>query len=338
MSTLAALVRRVTWPSIAAHPGRSLLTLAGIAIGVGVFLAVRLANVSITEAFATSLDLFAGAAELTVSRPGFGLDETLLPAIEADPAVAHAEPQVVGTLMTADRPQEILLVYGVDVLRSRPTTASIEAASGQGREEDRGFLGEDDAILVTRELAERRGLRVGDRIDVLAGVRRVSLRIRGLLVPARAEGERGGASSGFLERTVVVMDLAAAQPLLDRIGRLDAVALTLRDGADVDAVRERLTAALPPGVVVDRPIERSGQVDQMLDAFRLNLTILSLIALLVGVLLVYNTLAFSVVLRRRDIGVLRAIGVTRRGVVAAFVAEGVLYGALGGVMGVLLGL
>lgn len=337
MRGLAALLRRVTWPSIAAHPGRSLLTLAGIAIGVAVFLAVRLANVSITDAFATSLDLFAGAAELTVSRPGFGLDETLLPALEADPAVAVAEPQVVGTLVTADDPREILLLYGIDVLRSRPMTASIEAAQG-GSSEDRGFLGEDDAILVTRRFAEGRGLRVGDRFDVLAGMRRVSLRIRGLLVPAQQAGERGGAASGFLERTVVVMDLAAAQPLLDRVGRLDAIALTLRRGADVDGVRARLAASLPPGVVVDRPLERSGQVDQMLAAFRLNLTILSLIALLVGVLLVYNTLSFSVVQRRREIGVLRAIGVSRGRVQAAFLAEGVAYGVAGGLLGVLLGL
>ncbi len=329
MSALAALVRRVTWPSIAAHPGRSLLTLAGIAIGVAVFLAVRLANVSITEAFATSLDLFAGAAQLTVSRPGFGLDEMLLPSIEADPAVAAAEPQVVGTLVTAGPPQEILLLYGIDVLRSRPTTARLDTTP---------FIAQDDAVLVTRAFAEGRGLRVGDRIDVLAGMRRVSLRIRGLLVPAQAEGERGGSSSGFLERTVVVMDLAAAQPLFDRVGRLDAVALTLRKGADVDGVRERLAAGLPAGVVVDRPIERSGQVDQMLAAFRLNLTILSLIALLVGVLLVYNTLGFSVVQRRKEIGILRAIGVSRGGVQAAFLAEGIAYGAAGGVLGVLLGL
>ncbi|HEY8369364.1 MAG TPA: FtsX-like permease family protein, partial [Thermodesulfobacteriota bacterium] len=336
MKGLPALVRRVTWPSLAAHKGRSLLTLAGIAIGVGVFLAVRLANVSITEAFATSLDLFAGSAQLTVSRPGFGLDETLLPRIEADPAVARAEPQVVGTVVTADAAREILLVYGIDVLSSRPTTASIDAAGGDG--EDGGFLGEDDALLVTQRFAEGRGLRVGDRLEVLAGSRRVSLRIRGLLVPAEAEGERGGSASGFLERTVAVMDLAAAQPLLDRVGRLDAVALTLREGADADAVRARLAAALPDGVVVDRPIERSGQVDQMLDAFQLNLTILSLIALLVGVLLVYNTLTFSVVQRRREIGILRAIGVSRRGVEAAFLAEGVVYGAAGGLLGVLLGL
>ncbi len=338
MRALAALVRRVTWPSVTAHKGRSLLTLAGIAIGVGVFLAVRLANVSITEAFATSLDLFAGSAELTVSRPGFGLDETLLPIIEADPAVARAEPQVVGTLVTADASREILLLYGIDVLRSRPSTASIEAAGAEGRGEDGGFLGEDDALLVTRRFAQGRGLRVGDRIEVLADARHVSLRIRGLLVPAETEGQHGGSSGGFLERTVVVMDIAAAQPLLGRVGRLDAVALTLRDGADVDAVRARLTAGLPAGVAVDRPIERSGQVDQMLDAFRLNLTILSLIALLVGVLLVYNTLTFSVVQRRREIGVLRAIGVSRRGIEAAFLAEGVAYGAAGGLLGVLLGL
>jgi putative ABC transport system permease protein len=337
MRALAALVRRVTWPSVAAHPGRSLLTLAGIAIGVAVFLAVRLANVSITEAFATSLDLFAGSAQLTVARPGFPLDETLLPTVEADPDVLAAEPQVVATLVVVGPPQEILLLYGVDLVRSRPTTTTLdtgndrqavgEAAVAGDRPDEAPLITQDDAVLVTREFARGRGLGVGDGFDVLAGVRRVRLTVRGLLA-------QSAQSEGFLERTVAVMDLAAAQPLVDRLGQLDAIALTLREGADVERVRARLAAALPPGAVVDRPIERSGQVDQMLAAFRLNLTILSLVALLVGVLLVYNTLAFSVVARRKEIGVLRAIGVPRRGILGAFLAEGAAYGVVGGLLGV----
>src|SRR5690606_2928506 len=77
---------------------------------------------------------------------------------------------------------------------------------------------------------------------------------------------------------------------------------------------------------------------EMTRAFQLNLNALSLLALIVGAFLIYNTMTFSVVQRRPLIGTLRTLGVTRREVFALVLGEALLIGAAGTALGLGLGL
>ena len=141
-------------------------------------------------------------------------------------------------------------------------------------------------------------------VGAIAGDRAEALTIRGLL---RDEGP-----ARVLDGHFVLMDIAAAQLLFDRLGWIDRLDIRLHDPAGIDRAERDIRLRLPAGVAVQRPAQRGRQVEQMLSAFHLNLTALSYIALVVGLFLVYNTISVAVLSRRGEIGVLRALGVTAR--------------------------
>src|SRR5436305_14223048 len=105
------------------------------------------------------------------------------------------------------------------------------------------------------------------------------------------------------------MDIASAQEILNRIGRIDRIDLILDEGAEGRRQLARAVAALPPGVQILPAAGRTRTTEEMTRAFRLNLTALSLLALVCGAFLIYNTMTFSVVPRPQWIGKLRALGV-----------------------------
>src|SRR3989449_626359 len=133
---------------------------------------------------------------------------------------------------------------------------------------------------------------------------------------------------------LAVMDIAAAQLLFDRLGRLDRIDLVTDPARPVEEVRGAVLALLPPELTVKRPQQRNAQIERMTRAFRLNVSILSVVALLVGLFLVYNTVSFAVLRRRREIGILRSLGLSSAGIVRLLLTEVVLVGIVGGIVGI----
>ena len=129
------------------------------------------------------------------------------------------------------------------------------------------------------------------------------------------------------------MDIAAAQLLFQSIGRLDRIELVSQPGRPLDDIMASVRTVLPPQLVVQRHAQRTKQVENMVRAFQLNLTVLSWVGLLVGIFLIYNTMAFAVAQRRREIGIYRALGMTERRVAGLFLVEAGLLGFLGGLVG-----
>jgi len=135
----------------------------------------------------------------------------------------------------------------------------------------------------------------------------------------------------------VALDIAAAQQALGRYGRLDRIDITVGPGDTLENVERRVRAALPPSYQIGRPGTRSEENQRMVRAFRWNLRVLSYISLVVGAFLIYNTISVSVVRRRPEIGVLRAVGASRATVLWLFLAEAALFGVVGAALGVALG-
>ena len=162
-----------------------------------------------------------------------------------------------------------------------------------------------------------------------AGERWAPLRVTGIL------GADGPAQA--LDGNFALMDIAAAQWAVDSLGRLDRVDVRLADGVDVAMAERDITARLPPGLTVRRPSARGAEVERMLRAFHFNLTALSLIALLVGLFLVYNTVSVSVIARRAEIGTLRTLGASRAAVAALFLGEAAALSVVGSAIGAPLG-
>ena len=139
-------------------------------------------------------------------------------------------------------------------------------------------------------------------------------------------------------KDLLVTDIATAQEVLAKIGKLDRIDLILPDAPLNTKVLERIKSVLPPGARIESPDARRGAVIEMTKAFRLNLTALSLLALVVGMFLIYNTVSFSVIQRRTVIGRLRAIGMTRGEIFTMILAEATVLGITGALLGLGLGI
>ena len=182
----------------------------------------------------------------------------------------------------------------------------------------------DSAVaVVSSDAAERFGWKAGSTIELRGRDRTARFQVQKIV---------GGQSVGW-----VAVDIAAAQQLLDSYGRIDRIEVMVAQGEDAAGVARMVRAAVPSTYDVTTPGARSEENQRMLRAFRWNLRILSYISLLVGAFLIYNTIAVSVVRRRAEIGILRALGVSARGVLAIFLGEAAMLGAIGSVVGIGLG-
>jgi putative ABC transport system permease protein len=221
-------------------------------------------------------------------------------------------------------------VLGVDILRDLPFREYrlIEFSGGQRQPRPQEFLrllADADAVVLTGAFAARHGIQVGHPIELDIGDRRRAFVVRGLL--------RDDGPAKVLDGNFVLMDIAAAQWAFDRLGRLDRIEIRLADGENVGSAEQAIGRRLPPGLNVERPARRGAQVETMLRAFHFNLTALAWVALLVGLFLVYNTVAVSVIARRDEIGMLRALGTSRRQILRLFLGEAAALAAVGSLIG-----
>jgi putative ABC transport system permease protein len=310
------------------HPWQSALMLLGIALGVAVAVAVDLANASASRAFDYSTDALVGrATHQIVTGPG-GLDEALYADLRREGVTRAAAPVVTDYATSpqlGDRPFQLL---GVDPFAEPPFRSYLW---GQGDAPASGLtdlLTQPGALLLSADVAVTYGLAVGSPVQLTVGGYERDAFIAGLLQPTDALSRR--ALDGM-----ILADIATAQELTGRIGRLDRIDLILPENNSATAGRIR--ALLPPGARIAPVDARAGTVAEMTAAFRLNLLALSLLALVVGMFLIYNTMTFSVVQRRPLFGTLRSLGVTRREIFGLVLGEAAIIGTLGAGLGLGLG-
>ena len=325
---------------------RVLLTVLGVALGVSVFVAVQLASRSAMASFSDTVDAVSGRANLQISAVADGFDERLYARIRREPGVLAAAPVVeVDALARAGRApvadsasaveigtragyDETLMVLGLDPFVERPFARLAEAPESLDVAAAMSLLTRPGSIAITRTLAARHGLSRGDTLTVLASGVPVPLTVTAILGSEALQQAMGG--------NVVIADIATVQEVFARTGRLDRVDLIVAPG-DRDRVSTSLAKWLPADARPERPQARTQQVENLVSAFSLNLLALSFIAIFVSTFLIFNAVALAVVRQRRDIGVLRALGLTRGQVVTLFLGEGLLLGASGGLAGAVLG-
>jgi putative ABC transport system permease protein len=316
--TRTALALALFLGAIRQSKGRLALSLAAIALGVALGYAVQLVNQSAINEFAQAVQTLSGTADLEIRGPRAGFDDALYPRLARLPEVAVASPVIEAELRPAGR-SDRLRVLGVDVFRAalvQPQLGAVEVA-------DSLDTLRQDTIFLSPAAAHALGVKPGDALTMQTGRGELRLRVAGL---TRADGTRFG-----------LIDIAAAQSVFALPGRINRLDLRLRPGVDVEAFRTRLAAALPAGVLAARPaagIKRAATISR---AYRVNLNVLALVALFTGGLLVFSTQALSVVRRRTQLALLRALGLKGRGVVALVLAEGLVLGIVGAGLGLALG-
>ena len=326
---MMSLLRLVTLQYLRQHPLRTCLTILGVALGVAIFVAIRVTNLSTVRAFAETVDAVSGRTQLHVVGGVTSLHQSLYPRVRSMPGLAAAVPVVTGYAVAEPWEEELLLVLGIDVfLDADVRDYHITASPDDERESLRRLL-DPATLFVSETFARRHGLELGSTVTLLTPRGRDEYIIRGLLAAVGPAMALGG--------NFIVMDLNAAQLAFHKVGTLDRIDLALHPGVAVDAMQEALQARLGPGVKVERPTFRNAAVEKMLRSFQVNLTALSMIALFVGMFLIYNTLSSAVVERRKDIAIMRAVGAGRGAIASVFLVEGLVVGAVGTVVGIPLG-
>ncbi len=301
-----------------AHPGRALIGALAIAVGVALGFAVHLVNRSAQDSFASAVSAVNGSADLqVVGRSPAGFGEALYPRVARLAGVAAVSPVVELAASTGGAKGRLTLL-GLDGLRAARVTPSLIGTSLAG-----GF--DSDAVLVSRAVLTQTGRRRGDRVTlVAAGVRR-ELTIAGTL------------SGVGDDRAIAVIDIADAQWRFGQLGRLQRLDIKLAGGVDRAAVAARIAAILPADAQIASAASDGERSDALSRAYRVNLEMLAMVALLTGGFLVYSAQSLAVARRRPQFALLRVLGLRRRTLVAQLVAEGAIIGVIGSGLGILLG-
>ena len=325
------LLRLLSWPYLRRHLLRWTLTLAGIILGVAVFVAMHTANRSIFSAFDQTVNQIAGATQLQVSAGEFGFDESILERVQSVPEVGVAVPVIETTVETNAPGQGRILVLGIDLTGDRSLRDyELQDADDAIIDDPLVFLAQPDSLMITKEFAARNKLEVNSKVPLLTLDGEKQFTVRGIMSSEGLSQAFGG--------NLAVMDIYAAQQVLGRGRRFDRIDLRAKDDVTVEQCQAAVKAALGPGFEVEPPSARGRHLEALLDNYSMAMTISSLFALIVGMFIIYNSFAIAVTQRRAEIGILRALGATRGQVQGLFFLESITAGFVGSILGAAAGI
>ena len=317
---------RASFSYLLRHPLQLALSLLGIGVGVAVIVAVDLANASARKAFLLSMDSITGEATHQVIGGPRGVGEDVYADLRVVHGIGAIAPVVEGTVSAGQGSYTLL---GIDLFAEQEIRSFTGGANAGDDDGDNGSLFVDFLVkpgvgTASRATAEQLGIGVGDTVEITADGRRFQAE---LIATFPDEG-------GSLDQ-VLVADVATAQEWLGQVGWLSRIDVRIADGDD--AALGQLQGSLPDGTRLLSAAGRTRSTAEMSRAFKTNLTAMSLQALLVGLFLIFNSVNFSVLQRRGLIGVLRALGLTRRQLLAMILVEAGVLGTVAAAVGVVFG-
>lgn len=296
----------------------SILQVVGIACGVAAVIGMAFSARTALSSFSKAIEFLNGGATHSLESVAGPIDETLLARLIGDPSIKSLSPVIDRRLHLESG--ETIRLLGLDPFLDgaiRPGIVQFRGKADLRPQEDRemlfAFLLDERAFLMDEKTASRLRLKQGSIIKTSRG----DLRLLATFPTPSPE-------------PLILVDIGHAQKLFDLRGRIDRIDMILNDEVS-------FLARYQQGFRIESVREKERVYAGMLRAFRLNLEALSLIALFVGVFLVYNTTTFTVVSRRKDGGILRSLGAARREIASAFLTEILILGLAGGLMGGLFG-
>lgn len=320
------------------HPLQFAIMTLGIALGVAVMVSIDLANASAARAFDLSTTAVTGRATHAIVGGAQGVDESIYVHLRTDPqwrGRLESAPLVIAYAVSPQLGEMPFTLLGIDPFAEAPFRSYLGGGEQARPETVAALLTVPGSILLSAPTAERYGVQPCPPVALNDSC----------LITLSIEGEaRQAYLTGLLEpaddlarhalETLILTDISTAQSLSGTSGNLSQIDLILPQEFDSSA----LSASLPAGALLVTSELRNDQVAEMTSAFRINLTALSLLALLVGIFLIYNAMTFSVVQRRALFGTLRSIGYTREQIFWMVLGEAALVGMLGAGLGLGLGI
>jgi len=344
---------KFTIREISSRPGRAILTLLSVVIGVAMVVSVNVAANTTRRANKDMFVALAGRASLEVmAQAQVPFSQAVIAEVEKVPGVEAAVPLIrrrsMITFEQVEKPD-----FGQNEAGGEEEVAANEAAkNGNKREEvhvqilgidpDKDHLVRDydliagqwidttkNKLLLDNNFASNLGLRVHDKVRVYSSAGRKTFTVTGLIAP------RGAAAVG---QGVVYMSVESAQRLFDAEGQIDTIQIVTADDANLARIKQDLAIILPQGLVVRSPAMRTAQADETLLSTEQGLRLATFFSWLLALLIVLNTFQMNVVERRRQLAILRAIGATRSQVMGTIFREGLCMGVLGTMLGLLAGI
>lgn len=306
----------------AKQPWQLALAIIGVALGVAIVVGVELANTSAQHAFERSTSLVVGKTTHQLIAPDSALPEEIFTRLRTEMGIARAAPVIEGTVRLEAMEKRSLRLLGLDVFNELPVRDYLGLETSDI--DINQLLTMPNTVIITQALATRLSVKKDDTIKVFAAGNQYDVHIVGLLSPDPSQAKQ-------LEYYIFA-DIATAQELLNLQGLLSRIDLILDDQE-----AQRLATADLGGAELMSAAARSNAIAEMTRAFRINLTALSLLALLVGMFLIYAIMSFLVVQRRGIIGIYRCMGVTQGQILLVILLEAIVIGTLGTLIGLVLG-
>jgi putative ABC transport system permease protein len=328
----SAALSKVAWRYLISHPLQSGLMLLGITLGVAVAVSVDVANASAERAFELSTEAISGRTTHYISGGPTGIPEAFYGELRLNEDLnIPIAPVLIHLVNSPQIANQSLQLLGVDPFAEGP----FRSYYGNGSESLSPtilteFLARPGAVLLSNQLATENGIAIGDPIELI-----LNGQVRSAFVAGLIEAE--DALSARALENLLLADIATVQELSNQLGILERIDLIIPAENSAE-ILGKLENQLPVGVSIFQAEGRNQAVEQMTSAFRTNLTALSLLGLLVGFFLIYNTMTFSVVQRRKSFGTLRALGVTGREIFSMVLWEAFFVAILGSALGILLGI
>ena len=318
---MISLLRQLSWPELRHHPWRHGAALLAVMLGVALAFSVQLINQSALSEFSSAVRAVNGVPDFELRGQRSGFDETLYARVATHPQVAIASPviEIDSFAFAANGERVALKIVGLDALVAAPRSPALLPRPADGA--DRLAVLAPDAIFLNEQARQRLGAASSDRVRVQTPNGSVMLRVQGSI-----------AASGT---ALAVMDIAGVQSSFGWSARLGRIDVRLRAGADRAQVLREF--ALPPGVRAAAPDEAAQRVSNVSRAYRVNLTVLALVALFTGAFLVFSILSLSVAKRQPQLALLGVLGLSGRERLRLVIAESAVLGLAGSVLGLMLG-
>ena len=306
---------------LGSHRWQTLLSVLGIMLGVAVVVAVDLANQSVRRSFELSMEQITGGSTHRIIGGPIGLEENFYTELRVNQGLETIAPVVEGSVRIEEQTFTLL---GLDPLAEAPFRSfTVLAQKADKTAKIAELLTQPGSVLMAAISASQLDVSTGDTLSIQSAGIDKKIVIAGLI-----GSDRDNELEGLL-----IADIATGQELLDKIGRLDRIDLKL-NRADLP----RVTALLPVGTRLVAAKIRNRALADLSHSFQINLSAMSLLALLVGGFLIYNAISFSVLQRRALLGMLRMVGVTRVQLFVRILLEAFIVGLVGTLAGLLSGI
>lgn len=309
------------------HPWQTFLSALGIALGVAVILAIDMANESSLRAFDLSMETVSGKATHRLTSKSGNLSFDQLIQLRKN-GISTSAPVIEENVKIDGIKKESATFLGLDPFSEEQFRNFFTITDQNNDQLLRDILTHKDRVVLPEAFANLMGVNPGDSISIIWQTRKFKVYCQAVL-PSNADSKKNAVDQ------FIITDIGVADFLLDKKNRLSYIDIIL-DSTEIATVQKIIDKN--KDLQLGESQKSNETAKSITKAFRLNLNAMSMLGLIVGLFLIYNSMTFSVIQRRKLLGLFRAVGVTRSEIYTQIVSEAVFIGAVGTFLGIVAGI